>query len=43
MAGPAPSQDEPEPESDTRVKLMGVPAEADVCNFCHRFYKFADA
>lgn len=33
MAGPAPDQHEPEPESDTRLQLTGVPADADVSNF----------
>jgi hypothetical protein len=43
MAGPAPGQDEPEPESDTRVQLMGVPAKADVCNIRHPFSTLLDA
>ena len=32
---------DPEPESDTRLQLMGVPTEADVCNFRYWFSTFS--
>lgn len=40
MAGPAPGLDEPEPESDARLQLMGVPADDNVSNYRHRFLIF---
>lgn len=30
MAGPAPGLDEPDPETDTRLQLISVPADSDV-------------
>ena len=35
LAGPAPDLHEPEPESDTHIRLMGVPADDDVRDSHH--------
>ena len=35
LAGPAPDLHEPEPESDTHLQLIRVPADTDVSNSSH--------
>ena len=44
MAEPAPDPHESGPESEMRLELVGVPADADVGHLCHRlqplFYGF---
>ena len=37
-AGPAPDFGEREPESDRRLELISIPADADVCIHCHHFF-----
>ena len=42
MAGPAPGLDEPEPDTDTRLQLISVPADSDVSNSVNEFQPLFD-
>jgi len=41
-AGHPPDFGEREPESDRCLELTSVPADTDVCSYCHHFLTFAD-
>ena len=40
MAEPAPDPHESGPDSETRLELIGVPADADVGHSCYRLQSF---
>jgi len=41
-AGYAPDMDDPEPESDMHLGLIGIPSEADASNSSHLFLPLFD-